>query len=287
MAYVPERGWLDTLVTSSTAGAIQNLDYSRDALGRITGVTSPIAGESWVYGYDDLDRLTSADNATDNTLDQTFSYDLVGNMLTNSQVGTYSYPAPGSPRPHAVTGISGGPLGSQSFTYDANGSMTVQGPDTRSYDGENRLVSATDGALTTTFVYGPDGARLKKTAGGATTLYFGDDVEVIPGATPQYTKYLPGDAKRVGLSTTTWLHRDHCAPCAPSPTPPARFSTAPTTAPSANTSASPPPSSRKATSANATTTKPASCTSTPATTTRCWRGSYRRIQWVPQRRAWA
>ena len=35
---VPERGWLDTLVTSSTAGTIQNLDYSRDALGRITGV---------------------------------------------------------------------------------------------------------------------------------------------------------------------------------------------------------------------------------------------------------
>jgi RHS repeat-associated protein len=210
MSYVPERGWLDTLVTSSTAGSIQNLDYSRDALGRIVGVTSPIAGESWIYGYDDLDRLTSADNTTDNTLDQTFQYDLVGNMTYNSQVGTYSYPTlPGSPRPHAVTGIADGPLGPQSFTYDANGSMTVQGTDTRTYDGENRLVNATGVAGTVQFVYGPDGARLKKTAGGATTLYFGDDVEVIPGATPQYTKYLPGDAKRVGLGTTTWLHRDH------------------------------------------------------------------------------
>jgi hypothetical protein len=53
MTYLPERGWLDTLVTSSTAGSIQNLDYSRDALGRITAVASPIAGESWIYGYDD------------------------------------------------------------------------------------------------------------------------------------------------------------------------------------------------------------------------------------------
>ncbi len=209
MGYSAQRGWLLTLVTSSTAGSIQNLTYSRDAMGRISGVTSPQAGESWAYGYDGLDRLLSADNTSDNTLDQTFSFDLVGNMLTNSKVGTYSYPAAGGVRPHAVTGISGGPLGTQAFTYDANGSMTNQGGDTRTYDGENRLVTAVDGATTTTFVYGPDGARLKKTAGGVTTLYFGDDLEVIPGASPQYTKYLPGDAKRVGLSTTTWLHRDH------------------------------------------------------------------------------
>ena len=39
--------------------------------------------------------------------------DLVGNMLTNSKVGTYTYPAQGasSVRPHAVTGISGARAG--------------------------------------------------------------------------------------------------------------------------------------------------------------------------------
>ena len=208
MAWSAQRGWLNSLLTTSTAGTIQDYTYGRDARGRITGVTSPQAGDSWIYGYDDLDRLLSADNTSDNTLDQTFTYDLVGNMLTNSKVGTYSYPAQGagSVRPHAVSGVSGGPLGTQSFTYDANGSMTVQGPDTRGYDGENRLITAVDGAVSTTFVYAPDGTRLKKTASGVTTLYFGDDVEIAGGVT---TKYLPGDAKRVGLTTTTWLHRDH------------------------------------------------------------------------------
>jgi len=195
--YSAQRGWLTALTTTSTAGTIQDLSYGRDGRGRITGVTSSIAGESWTYGYDDLDRLTSADNATNNLLDQTFQYDSVGNMLANSAVGSYSYPPAGFPRPHAVTST---PLGS--YQYDANGSMTNQGADLLAYDGENRLASHG----TVQFVYGPDGARLKKIDGAATTLYLGDDVEIAGGVT---TKYLPGDAKRVGLSTTTWLHRDH------------------------------------------------------------------------------
>src|SRR5258705_12759536 len=78
--------------------------------------------------------------------------------------------------------------------------MTSAAGDTLIYDGGNRLASLN----AFTFVYGPDGARLKKTAGGTTTLYLGDDYEITSGVV---TKYLPGDAKRVG-STTYWLHRD-------------------------------------------------------------------------------
>jgi hypothetical protein len=128
--YSPQRGWLLTQRTNNTtATPLQDATYTRDALGRITAVASPLAGDSWTYGYDDLDRLLSADNLTDNSLDQTFTYDLVGNMLTNSRVGAYGYGAQGagSVRPHATTGVSGGPLGSQPFGYDANGSMTCQG----------------------------------------------------------------------------------------------------------------------------------------------------------------
>ncbi|MDH3597847.1 MAG: hypothetical protein OEM93_23675 [Rhodospirillales bacterium] len=72
---------------------------------------------------------------------------------------------------------------------------------TIAYDGENRPVDI-DGVA---FVYGPDGDRLKKIAGGLTTLYLGDDVEITGGET---TKYLPGGAKRVN-SDTYWLHKNH------------------------------------------------------------------------------
>ena len=210
--YSPQRGWLLTQLTNNTSPTpLQDVTYTRDALGRITAVASSLAGDSWTYGYDGLDRLLSADNATDNGLDQTFTYDLVGNMVTNSLVGTYGYGAQGagSVRPHATTGLSGGPLGSQSFFYDGNGSMTCQGgsdatcpggDNRRAYDGENRLIAAVDGLYTTSLVYGTDGAQLKKTvavSGGAstTTLYFGDDVEITAGA---YLKYLPGDVKKDG-----------------------------------------------------------------------------------------
>ncbi|MGH6882909.1 MAG: hypothetical protein ACREFM_18450, partial [Hypericibacter sp.] len=194
--YSTTRNWLTSVVTTAGATTIQNLVYARDAAGRISGVTSPLAGESWTYGYDDMDRLLSATNTTTPALTQSWTYDTVGNMLTNSAVGTYTYPAPGSARPHAVTAT---PLGS--YGYDANGNMTSAAGDTIAYDGENRPVSVN----AVTFTYGPDGERLKKTSGATTTLYLGSDTEIQGGV---MTKYLPGDAKR-SSTTTWWLHRDH------------------------------------------------------------------------------
>jgi hypothetical protein len=67
MGYSPQRGWLLTLVTSGTAGTVQDLTYTRDEIGRITAVVSPLPGDGWVYGYDDLDRLLSADNCLPRT----------------------------------------------------------------------------------------------------------------------------------------------------------------------------------------------------------------------------
>jgi RHS repeat-associated protein len=60
-----------------------------------------------------------------------------------------------------------------------------------------------------TYVYGPDGKRLKKVSGSGTTLYLGADVELANGV---WTKYLHADVKVVGTggsAVTSWLHRDH------------------------------------------------------------------------------
>lgn len=114
-----------------------------------------MAAESWTYGYDDLDRLTLATDSGDSSLSQSFAYDAVGNMTSNSAVGSYTYPAPGSARPHAVT-----QAGSTTYGYGPDGNMTSAGGTTLACDGENRLVQA--GA--TSFVYGPDGSRLEKAA---------------------------------------------------------------------------------------------------------------------------
>ncbi|MEX1203737.1 MAG: RHS repeat-associated core domain-containing protein [Dongiaceae bacterium] len=117
-------------------------------------------------------------------------------MTSNSAVGAYTYPAPGTARPHGVTAT---PLGA--YSYDANGNMVTAAGDTIVYDGENRPVSVN----AVTFVYGPDGDRLKKTAGAVTTVYLGAEVEIVGSV---FTRYLPGDARRTG-STDRWMHRDH------------------------------------------------------------------------------
>jgi hypothetical protein len=68
-----------------------------------------------------MDRRTAlyaAANASAPQLSQSFTTSIDGNILSATNVGTYSYPAPGSARPHAVTAIAG-----QALTYDANGNM--------------------------------------------------------------------------------------------------------------------------------------------------------------------
>ena len=201
-----QRGWLDSLTTLSGATSIQALTYTRDAAGQITAVASAHADESWTYGYDALRRLLSATNTDTPAYNRTYTYDSIGNMLSNSGIaGSYSYPAPGSPRPHAVTSA-----GSWTYSYDANGNMTVGAGRTFTYNGDNRPTQID----TQNYSYGPDGERWKtvdSSPGGGTTLYLGGSIEIASGV---MTKYLPGNAKRVGspgdpLVETFWLHHDH------------------------------------------------------------------------------
>ena len=136
------------------------------------------------------------------TLTQNFTYALNGNMLSNSALGAYTYPAdPDDPRPHAA--LAAGP---RNYSYDANGNTRSDGAHTFAWDGENRLPGVTIGANTVAFEYAPDGSRIAKTAGGNTTLTLGADIERSGGGT--WTKYIHPDAVRIGAATA-FLHRDH------------------------------------------------------------------------------
>lgn len=205
--YSPERGWLEGLQTLSGPMTVQDFTYQRLADGQIDGITSGLFGETWDYGYDDLKRLTTATNTDEPLHSRSYSYDSVGNILTKSDVGTYSYPPPGSPRPHAATAAGG-----KTYGYDANGNMTQVSDGggvirTLTWDGEDRP-SAIDGV---TFHYGPDGARWKKvdTTTGEITLTLGEiEVQDAGSINEVMVKYLPGGARRSGM-TTLWHHKDH------------------------------------------------------------------------------
>jgi hypothetical protein len=75
---------------------------------------------------------------------KTFAYDAIGNLLTKSDVGNYTYPLAGSVLPHAVMSISGGTV-STSFTYDPNGNQTTGLGRSISHTSHNKPSSITQG----------------------------------------------------------------------------------------------------------------------------------------------
>lgn len=93
-------GRLETLVT----GSLQNLAYVYDPVGNISQIANSAAGETSVYEYDDLDRLTSWQLNQDTP--ETYEYDEDTGNLTDKNELALDYPdASGSDptHPHAVT----------------------------------------------------------------------------------------------------------------------------------------------------------------------------------------
>ena len=217
------RGWMDKTETRTSAGVVMaKTQYARSATGRVKQQWTTKVQGNLDYRYDYAGRLTTVSNrsATDTNIpaadraaaasfNQSFSYDTAGNMLSNSKVGKYSY-LPGTHRPTTVAG--------QALTYDANGNMTVgYARKAMRYDGENRLSSVTFGGKTTSYVYGADGTRLKKTENAGTTnatvtVTFGD-VEVRnfgQGRSEKIITY-PHPHVRLVNGVASYLHRDQLA----------------------------------------------------------------------------
>jgi YD repeat-containing protein len=207
-SYVPQRGVLERLVTTSpaVAGPVQDLRYSYDDdLPLVTSVLGVAEGESWSYGYDDSYRLTSSSNLTNPAESQAFTYDSLGRIRSNSRVGVYDYPAGGQPRPHAPISVNGSP-----YSYHPNGNLHTGGGRSPGWDAENRLKTLG----TATFDYDGFGERIKKVSPQGTSLYpFGDDYEITNGVITRYVSVegLGVIAKCVGSGAslrTFWLHTD-------------------------------------------------------------------------------
>jgi RHS repeat-associated protein len=203
-SYSSTRRWLMRIVTKTAANAVLlDNSYTRDLAGRITAIDGVAAQDDWGYGYDDLDRLTLASNAGDAALSETFAYALNDNMLSRTRMpGAYTYPSGTSARPHAPLSV-----GARSYAYDANGNTTNDGQRSYVWTPDNRLASLVMGGQTTTFAYGPDGARVKKISSLGTTRYFGAEAEEKGGV---FTRYPHMDVMLQG-SAVSFLHRDHLA----------------------------------------------------------------------------
>jgi hypothetical protein len=100
----PQTGRL-TAILAGTGNIVENFSYTYDVLGNVLTRADTNENLTETFTYDALNRMTSA------TVSQNIApvaYDAIGNLLSKSDVGTYTYPLAGSARPHAVTSISGG-----------------------------------------------------------------------------------------------------------------------------------------------------------------------------------
>jgi len=143
-----------------------HLEYTYDSVGNVLQLIN-----SWIdpitqlpettndsFGYDALDRLTSASNGY-GTL--SFSYDPTGNriqQILNGNTTTYTY----SPYDKLAT------AGEWAFTYDANGNTLSKVGSTDEwlyeYDSADRLAEVEhNGQLVGYYIYDGDGQRIKKT----------------------------------------------------------------------------------------------------------------------------
>jgi len=144
-----------------------DFQYALDAAGNRLQMIEA-AGRTLDYSYDALNRLTGVVENPGSTT-STYDYDAVGNLISLALPGT-TETATYDPNSRLLT------LGTRSFSYDANGNLLsiADGTDVTSfeYDFRDRLIRRTesDGTISE-FDYDPQGNRISRTVNAATTDY--------------------------------------------------------------------------------------------------------------------
>jgi hypothetical protein len=127
----------------------------------------------------------------------------IGNLISKSDVGTYSYPAAGQPFPHAVSSISGSVVNT-SFAYDANGNMTSGNGLDISWTAFNKPESISRGTSQLIFSHETERARFKQVGPEGETLYLNDGGVMSErlagtGGTVEWTDYLFAAEEMIGM----------------------------------------------------------------------------------------
>jgi RHS repeat-associated protein len=164
------------LSSANTAGT--NYGYSltympnSNVLTDAETVYNPASGAmswSWNFGYDSLNRLTSAQSTGAVSFGCGWTYDGFGNRLTQAPSGTGLSCTSVSTPVNANNQLSN-PI----YSYDAAGDILTEGGNTLTYDAEGRIITGIGAFGTTTYDYGGDGMRVNKTFGSAATEYIHD-----------------------------------------------------------------------------------------------------------------
>lgn len=209
--------------TNSASVNLLDLKYTYDAATNITSIVDSLnAANTQTFGYDVLNRITSAASGAGGYGSLAWSHDKNGNLLTRTVGSTstsYSY-ATGSNR--IASYMSAGVT--TTVATNANGNITSippatsSAPDTFSYNVANRLASVSGSPLGANFVYDGFGRRYSKADPGSApiTFTYDDDGTLMEennnGLVTDYI-YLKGApvalfVPNVGSGTVYYVHTD-------------------------------------------------------------------------------
>jgi RHS repeat-associated protein len=197
---------------TATSTQINQAGYAYNPVGNRTSLTDRRGAQS--FGYDTLDRLTSASHPLLAT-PQAFAYDAVGNRTTGGSVVNAG---------NQLTADA-----NHSYQYDDNGNLTRKtllatgNYSQYTYDAENRLTKVEEFAAgnptpfaTSTYRYDGLGRRIEKVANGQTKrfIYDGEDILLeYDGANVLQARYThgPGIDEPIAVtkgSSTFFYHQD-------------------------------------------------------------------------------
>ncbi|MBU6297683.1 MAG: VCBS repeat-containing protein, partial [Alphaproteobacteria bacterium] len=193
-------------VNAGTSNGVASFTYAWDTIGNLTSRADTYEGYTENFCYDALNRLTSYALGANCSGGSAVGYDALGDITSKTGVGTYSYPAAGQARPHAVSSITGTVNGvvNPTYTYDANGNMTAGAGRTISWTSFNMVAQITQGTTTVAFTYDSGHQRITQTIGGSspsTTTYLyalgAVSEKFIAGSTTTWHDYIYADGEMV------------------------------------------------------------------------------------------
>ncbi|GEP61008.1 FG-GAP-like repeat-containing protein [Reyranella soli] len=162
------RGWSDGVSASQGRTRLLEQVVRRDLAGRVReeGLEDSRGTRREVYGHDDLGRLTMV-TSSDPARNRTFTYDILGNLVRHSLLGSVTY---GDTRHvHALTETQSG----ERFFYDRIGQLRESTRFEINWSTEGRPATIKNLATkeVSRYAYDLSGQRVKSELGGKVTLY--------------------------------------------------------------------------------------------------------------------
>ncbi|MBK8241078.1 MAG: hypothetical protein IPK74_36650 [Deltaproteobacteria bacterium] len=162
----PQRGWLTAIDTVGAAGPLQAAEYAWRPDGELDSRAESLAhDQKETFQYDAGGRLVRADLVRDGVpkSPRTTDFDAVGNIVSKTGVGSYSYDGNGT-----LTSV-----GSTSIFHDGDGNVVAAGTRTFAWSATGKVRSVTDTQGAASFRYDADGMRVERAQGTKRTISIG------------------------------------------------------------------------------------------------------------------